>query len=69
MNNKRLLAYSTNNPVEAELIKQYLFNNGIQAFILNKMDTAYHFGDIEILVYQDDLIRTKRKIEEYLANE
>ena len=69
MANKRLIAYSTNNALEAEMIRQHLFNIGIQAFILNKMDSAYHFGEIDILVYQDDLIRSKKIIREFLNHE
>ena len=61
----KVLAYTTNQLFEAEMIKQYLADHEIPAFILNKMDSAYHFGDIEILVHRDDVIRSKRLIEAF----
>ncbi|MEX0988031.1 MAG: DUF2007 domain-containing protein [Bacteroidales bacterium] len=66
---EKILVYSTNKLFEAELIKQHLMNNEIQAFILNKMDSALRFGDIELLVSQDDVVRSKKLIADYLANE
>jgi hypothetical protein len=69
MSNDRVLVYTTNKLYEAELIQEYLFNNGIHAFILNKMDSAYLFGDIEILVEKDDVIRSKKLIADFLNNE
>ncbi len=66
MTNDRVLAYTTNKLYEAEMIRQYLFDHGITAFILNKMDSAYLFGDIEILVARDDVIRSKKLIEDFL---
>lgn len=66
MTSDRVVAYTTNRLFEAEMIKQYLSDNNIQAFILNKMDSAYHFGDIEILVLKDDVIRSKKLIEDFL---
>ena len=35
----------------------------------NKMDSAYHFGDIEILVEIDDVIRSKKLIQDFLSDE
>jgi hypothetical protein len=66
MTSDRVVVYSTNRLFEAEMIKQYLYDNDILAFILNKMDSAYHFGDIEILVLKDDVIRSKKLIEDFL---
>jgi hypothetical protein len=66
MTNDRVAVYSTNKLFEAEMIKQYLSDNDIIAFVLNKMDSVYHFGDIEILVSKDDVIRSKKLIEDFL---
>lgn len=66
MANNKIVVYSTNKLFEAEMIKQYLSDNDILAFILNKMDSAYLFGDIEILVSKDDVIRSKKLIEDFL---
>jgi hypothetical protein len=66
---EKVLAYTTNQLFEAEMIKKYLFDHQIPAFILNKMDSAYLFGDIEILVYRDDLIRAKKLIGDFHKHE
>ena len=66
MTSDKVLVYTTNQLFEAEMIKQFLYDNDIQAFILNKMDSAYLFGDIEILVSRDDVINSKRLIEDFL---
>ncbi|MEX0981457.1 MAG: DUF2007 domain-containing protein [Bacteroidales bacterium] len=66
MTSDKVLVYTTNKLFEAEMIKQFLYDHDIQAFILNKMDSAYLFGDIEILVSRDDVINSKRFIEDFL---
>ncbi len=65
----KVVVYTTNQQFEAEMIKKYLFDHQITAFILDKMDSAYHFGEIEILVYKDDTIRSKKLIEDFHKNE
>jgi hypothetical protein len=66
MTSDKVLVYTTNQLFEAEMIKHFLYDHDIQAFILNKMDSAYLFGDIEILVARDDVINSKRLIEDFL---
>ena len=66
---ERIEVYTTNQLHEAQMLIEYLSHNSIKAFLLNKMDSAYHFGDIEVLVLRDDVIRAKRLIEIFLANE
>lgn len=65
----KVIAYTTNQLFEAEMIKKYLSDHQVTAFILNKMDSAYHFGEIELLVYRDDVIVAKKLIEEFHKNE
>jgi hypothetical protein len=69
MTSKQVAIYTTNKIVEAELIKQHLANNGIEAFLLNKMDSAYHFGEVEILVSEEEIIRSKKLVEDFLKDE
>lgn len=64
----RVTVFTTNQLFEAEMIRQYLSDHEITSFILNKMDSAYHFGDIEILVLRDDVIRSKKLIDDYFNN-
>ena len=60
--------YSVGKPYQAELIKQMLTDHNIQAFIVNKQDSAYKFGDIELYVDRDDVIRAKMLIREFEEN-
>ena len=41
----------TNNPIEAEITKQVLEEHGIPAVIINKQDSSYRFGQVELYVH------------------
>jgi hypothetical protein len=43
----------------AELKKAILEASGIPSVIINKSDSSYHFGDVELYVKRDDVIRAK----------
>jgi hypothetical protein len=57
--------YSSGQPIQAELIKQMLASHNIAAFLVNKQDSAYKFGEIEVYVGRDDVIRAKMLIREF----
>jgi len=57
--------YSIGDPFRAEQIRQMLSYHEIPAFILNKQDSAYKFGDIELYVHRDHAIRAKILIREF----
>lgn len=57
--------FSTDKPYYAELIRQMLSDHQIHSFIINKQDSAYKFGDIEIFVHRDHVIRAKMLIREF----
>ncbi len=57
--------YSTGKPYLAELVSQMLSDHQIIAFIVNKQDSAYKFGDIELFVHRDDILRAKKLIREF----
>lgn len=40
--------------IEAEIVKQMLEENGVAAVLLNKQDSSYLFGKIELYVKQAD---------------
>lgn len=40
--------------IEAEIVKQMLEENGVAAVLLNKQDSSYLFGKIELYVNQED---------------
>ena len=65
MDRNRVLVYTTNKSYLADLLKQLLTDNDINCFLINKMDSAYLFGDIEIYVNPDNVIRAKALIEKF----
>jgi len=38
------------NAIEAEIVKQMLVESNIPAVVLNKQDSSYHFGKLELYV-------------------
>ena len=65
MNSDLVHIYSSAQLYLAELIKQMLSDHNIQSFIVNKQDSAYKFGEIELFVNRDDIIRAKLLIQEF----
>jgi len=52
--------FSSDKPWQAEIAKQILFENGIEAVIINKQDSSYRlFGDVEVYVSQNDAEKSK----------
>lgn len=49
---------------QAELKKALLQSENINAVIINKQDSSYLFGEAELYVKQDDVIRAKRILDE-----
>lgn len=65
MNEKPVHIHSVNMIYQAELIKQMLADHEIRCFIVNKQDSFYKVGDIEIYTAGDDVIRAKKLIQEF----
>lgn len=57
--------YSTHNFFKAEMIRQMLLDNDIPAVILNKQDSSYRFGFIEIYSHQNNESTAKELILEF----
>ncbi|MEN8202015.1 MAG: DUF2007 domain-containing protein [Bacteroidota bacterium] len=57
--------YSSGQAYRAELLRQMLSDHNISAFLVNKQDSAYKFGEIEVFVDRDDVIRAKMLIREF----
>ena len=62
-----VVAYTTLNLQHAELAKQKLFEHSIAAVVLNKQDSSYFFGHIEVLVERDSIIRAKSILKSFLS--
>ncbi|HJX70392.1 MAG TPA: DUF2007 domain-containing protein [Bacteroidales bacterium] len=56
--------FSTNQDFKAELAKGILEENEIKFVLLNRRDSTYLFGDIEIFVNRDDTIKAKYLLKE-----
>ena len=65
MTSEKVIVYTTNKMYEAEIVRQILSDNEIDSFLINKMDSAYQFGDIEVLVLGDHVMRAKLLIQEF----
>lgn len=51
--------YSTNKLYMAEMVKDILKDNNIEAVLFNQQDSLYLFGDIEVKVRPEDVIEAK----------
>ncbi len=54
--------YSSTFEHKLEIVKAVLEDEGIKSVIINKKDSAYLFGELELYVYADDVLRSKRII-------
>lgn len=68
MDNDLVNIYSSGQSYVAELVRQMLSDNNIKAFLVNKQDSVYKFGEIELFVNRDDVIRAKMLIQEFEDN-
>ena len=48
MKNEWVIVYSTSDIFQAEVIKQMLLSNSIDAISMNQKDSSYHFGSVDI---------------------
>ncbi|MFB2119037.1 DUF2007 domain-containing protein [Parapedobacter sp. 2B3] len=46
--------FTTANPVQAEITKQMLEEHGVSAVIMNKQDSSYRFGQVELYVHESE---------------
>lgn len=56
-----VIAYESKQEYLAEIARNVLSDNNIEAVVINKKDSTYNsFGDIEVYVNRDNLIRAKQ---------
>ncbi len=67
-NNDLKQVYATGTEYLSELLKQVLLDNEIEAFVINRQDSSYHFGDIEVYVKQIDFEKAKLICDEFENN-
>ncbi|MBI9033745.1 MAG: DUF2007 domain-containing protein [Bacteroidales bacterium] len=54
--------YSTSKPYLAEIMKAVLHDNGIESVSINKQDSAYLFGTVELYVRVEKAFEAKQII-------
>jgi len=54
----------TTNPIQAEITKQLLETHEIAAVIINKQDSSYRFGQIELYVHESEEATARQLIAE-----
>jgi len=52
--------YETAEDVKIEIARILLEENGIESVIINKKDRSYRFGENELYVHRDNVIRAKQ---------
>lgn len=62
MDSNWVKVYSTNTEYKAEIMKALLEEEDIQAILINKKDSSYHFGEIELYVHHEHIIKANRII-------
>jgi hypothetical protein len=60
-----VLAYSTNQLYQAEILRNVMNDHDIESIIINKQDSAYKFGDVEIYVKRDHILKAKQLVQEF----
>jgi hypothetical protein len=53
-----VMVYSTDQMYKALFMKERLLEENIGAFIINKRDSAYAFGDVELYVRPEDAVKS-----------
>jgi len=62
--------YSTTQLYQAEMLKDLLEAGEINSVIVNKLDSSYRsFGDIEVYVKRDDILKAKIIVDRFQSNE
>lgn len=56
---------SYNNVIESEIVKQMLEEHGVEAVLLNKQDSSYLFGKIELYVPETHVQQAEALIGDY----
>lgn len=54
--------YTTNQVYEADMVRNIMEDNGIECVIMNKQDSTYRFGEIEVLVPNENVLSAKQLI-------
>jgi hypothetical protein len=62
MEDKLALIYTSHQLYEIELIRGMLLDNDIESYIVNKQDSSYLIGNIELYISIDNIMKAKQLI-------
>ncbi len=55
--------YTSAQLYEIEIIRGLLLENDIETYVMNRQDSSYLFGEIDLLVNRDDYMKAKQIIQ------
>ncbi len=62
--------FSSSKPYQSEIVKDLLLDEEIPAVVINKQDSSYlAFGEIEVYVHREDILKAKLIVTKFMANE
>lgn len=56
--------YTTNKPHEIEIVKSILAEENIEAFVIDKKDSSYIFGEAELYVIEENVTKAQALLTE-----
>jgi hypothetical protein len=65
MDDNWVTVFASSQSYLSHLVKQMLNDNEIDAVVLDKQDSLYKFGDIEVLVRNADVMKAKVLIQQF----
>ncbi|MGC9342293.1 MAG: hypothetical protein ACP5E3_06310 [Bacteroidales bacterium] len=65
MSEDKVRVYSSDKVYKIDILKNLLSDHGIVSFSINKKDSLYHFGEIELYVDPDNVLRAKQLISKF----
>ncbi len=65
MEKEWVVIFSSTDAIHTEIARQSLEQMEIDAVIINKMDSNYGFGKIELYVHRDNVIRAKQILKDF----
>jgi hypothetical protein len=63
LDNSWVSVYSSAYMHQVDIVSAVLKDNDITSVIINKQDSSYHFGEIELHVQADDVLAAKQIIQ------
>jgi hypothetical protein len=60
-----IVIYSSAQLYEAEMVRSIMADNEIECVIINKKDSTYGFGEIEVYVPTEEAFKAKQLIREF----